>query len=43
MKKFRESPLVGIDAAAPLDSLEPQLMRLARNLLGFGKRAMIAP
>ena len=38
-----KSPLVRIDAAAPLDAFEAQLVRLARDLLGLGKGAMIAP
>src|SRR5690348_2697757 len=32
-----------VDAAAPLDALKSQLVRLARNLLGLSKSAMVAP
>ena len=43
VQQLCKSPLVRVDASAPLDALEPQLVCLARDLLGLGKRAMIAP
>ena len=43
VQQFGESPLVRVDAAAPLDPFKTQFMRLARDLLGLGKGAMIAP
>ncbi len=43
VQQLRESPLVRINTTTPIDPLESQLMRLLRNLLRFGKCAMIAP
>ena len=43
MQKFREAPLGGIDAAAPLDHFELFAVRDLGDLRCFSPRAMVAP
>ncbi len=43
VQQFRKSPLMRIHSAAPLNRFQTRRMRLRRNLLGFGMRAMITP
>jgi hypothetical protein len=43
VEELGESPLVGVDAAAPLDGLEVLLVGEGGDLAGFGLGAVIAP
>ncbi len=43
MQQLRESPLMRIDAAAPIDAFKAQRVCLGGDLFGLGKGAMIAP
>ena len=43
VQQLGKPPFVRVHASAPFDSLKPQRVRLAGNLLGLGKGAMIAP
>ncbi len=43
VEQLGESPLVRVDAAAPLDAFEAELMSLAGDLFGFSEGAVVAP
>jgi hypothetical protein len=43
VEELGEAPLVGVDAAAPLDAFKAELVGFGGDLFGFGETAVIAP